>query len=258
MTAPITFVSEMIPTNLVEGVAPVRLQLLVARPEGAGPFPTLVFNHGSTGTARSPAMFRRAVKHDALADYFLRRGWMVIFPQRRGRGKSDGLYDEGLAPGRVGYSCDARVALSGAERALDDVAAVMDHVDLRADVLKGKTIIGGASRGGALAMAYASRNPDSVVGVVNFNGGWLGQGCVGYERINPELFRDAARFQGPTTWLYGTKDNYYPIAHCRGIFDDFISKGGRGDFHAVRGGGHMLVLRPEFWRSALDQLHAHL
>ncbi len=42
---------------------------------------------------------------------------MVAFPQRRGRGQSDGLYDEGFKPDRSSYSCQEDLTLGGAERA---------------------------------------------------------------------------------------------------------------------------------------------
>jgi len=56
----------------------------------------LLFHHGSTGKGDDPSRFISTVTSPALAKFFNDRGWMVMFPQRRGRGKSDGLYDEGF------------------------------------------------------------------------------------------------------------------------------------------------------------------
>ena len=246
------FTSEMVATDLVESGKQVRLQLLVAKPTTDGPHPVLIFNHGSTGTARSPAMFHRAVKHEALADFFAARGWMTIFPQRRGRGKSEGQYGEGLNPTGVGYSCDAQTSISGAMRALDDLAAIVRHVQARQDVLHSRMLIGGASRGGVLAIAYAGQNPDVFAGVLNFNGGWLGQGCRGYEEVNRHVFQNGAAYPKPTLWMYGKRDNYYPIDHCRSNFQSFVGSGGNGSFHAIQG-GHMLVLYPKLWEPALAE-----
>ncbi len=247
-----TFTSEMIDSDLLESGKPVRLQLLVAKPSSASPYPVVVFNHGSTGTARSPAMFHRSVKHEALASFFAARGWMTIFPQRRGRGKSEGQYGEGLNPNGVGYSCDAQTSINGANRALDDLSAIVRHVQVRHDVQHGRMLIGGASRGGVLAIAYAGQNPNVFAGVLNFNGGWLGQGCRGYEEVNRCVFRKGAAYPKPTLWLYGKRDNYYPIAHCRMNFESFAASGGNGSFHAVPG-GHMLVLYPKLWEQALEE-----
>ena len=55
---------------------------------------------------------------------FVKKGYMVAFPQRRGRGKSEGLYDEGFNVDRSqGYACDPKQSLPGADRALTDIAA---------------------------------------------------------------------------------------------------------------------------------------
>ena len=40
--------SQMLAVQLDGG--PVNLELRIYKPSGQGPFPTLVFNHGSTGT----------------------------------------------------------------------------------------------------------------------------------------------------------------------------------------------------------------
>jgi hypothetical protein len=53
-------------------------------------------------------------------------------PQRRGRGRSDGLYDEGFsADRRQGYTCDFAKSLSGAERALDDIGAAIGALNIQ-------------------------------------------------------------------------------------------------------------------------------
>src|SRR6516225_177343 len=105
----------------------------------------------------------------SVADFLNDRGWIVAFPQRRGRGKSDGLYDEGFsADRRQGYTCDFDTSLLGAERALDDIAAAMLALRQRPDVAPSRVLIGGISRGGILSVAYAGMHPDQISGVINF------------------------------------------------------------------------------------------
>src|SRR5262249_24994219 len=87
--------SIMIATKLRENGQPIRLQVAIAKPDGNGPFPLVVINHGSTGRGGDPTLFRRTFAPPDTAEYFVRKGFMVAFPQRRGRGKSEGLYDEG-------------------------------------------------------------------------------------------------------------------------------------------------------------------
>ena len=67
------------------------LEVRVFAPEGTGPFPTLLFNHGSTGDGTDPSLFPLTWTCLPLARHFTERGWLVAFPQRRGRGGSDGL-----------------------------------------------------------------------------------------------------------------------------------------------------------------------
>ena len=92
--------TEFITTSLLEDGKPLRLELQVRKPPGPGPFPTVLFNHGSTGRGNNPELFRRSWSSPTVAAFFVERGWMVIFPQRRGRGASDGRYDEGFEPDR--------------------------------------------------------------------------------------------------------------------------------------------------------------
>jgi pimeloyl-ACP methyl ester carboxylesterase len=118
--------SEHLRTALVEDGKPVDLEVVIFRPDGVGPFPLAMFNHGSTGNGTNSALFKATLFDVGLANFRNNRGWIVAFPQRRGRGKSDGLYDEGFsADRRQGYTCDFDISLSGAERALDDIGAAM-------------------------------------------------------------------------------------------------------------------------------------
>lgn len=228
--------------------ADVGLELVIATPPGNGPFPTMIFNHGSTGRGLNEATFRRTISPAVIAGYFAQRGWMTIFPQRRGRGKSGGTYREGLAP-NGGYSCDVAVALAGFERAVEDMDDVMAHLPALAGTDRDRLAIGGVSRGGILGIAYAGMRPGLFRAAVNFNGGWLGRACPGHEVLNPQLFRRGA--DSPSIWLYGTQDPYYSIEHCRENHAQFLAAGGRGTFVAVRG-GHGLMFKPALWQPHLD------
>src|SRR5579871_758151 len=61
------------------------LQAWLWRPSGAGPFPALVYNHGSE---RDPI----AGTDGEVGPFFAARGFVVLFPVRRGAGKSQGRY----------------------------------------------------------------------------------------------------------------------------------------------------------------------
>jgi hypothetical protein len=57
-------------TALTEEGKPVRLEVVTFKPDGAGPFPLLVINHGSTGRGNDPALFRQTRWSFAIADLF--------------------------------------------------------------------------------------------------------------------------------------------------------------------------------------------
>jgi pimeloyl-ACP methyl ester carboxylesterase len=202
-------------------------------------------------------LFTQTYASPEIADFFVDRGWMVAFPQRRGRVKSDGLYDEGFAPDCAqGYSCDPDRSLPGADGALDDIKAAVAALQQRLDVAAGPILIGGVSRGGILSIAYAGMHPEQVSGVLNFVGGWMGETCGNAAEINGTLFQRGGKFPRPTLWLYGQHDSFYSINHSRSNFDVFKGAGGNGEFfeYAVPGGfGHGLLWYPNLWSGDVEE-----
>lgn len=236
---------------------PVQLVLVVYQPlQGTGPWPTLVFNHGSTGAGNQPEAFKYVTTSPEVARFFTQRGWQVIFPQRRGRGGSGGLYDEGFTPDRSRYSCNPRQSLPGFDRAVEDLELVMKHVLARPDVDAQRVLVGGQSRGGILAAGYAGLHPQQVAGVINFVGGWMGEGCPQAVQINPPLFRRAAAFPKPMLWLYGNHDSFYSLAHSRANFEAFRAAGGQGRFIAYEPpaghNGHYVQGQPSLWQADVE------
>ncbi len=137
---------EFLDTDLTEDGKPVHLEAVLFKPKGSGPFPLLVFNHGRLcwGASR---WLTWTETHLELAEFFLEKGWMVAFPQRRGRGKSDGLHGEGLDErGEALFVYDPGRSLSGAERALRDIEAAIAALQRRPDVAGKRLLIGGGRR----------------------------------------------------------------------------------------------------------------
>lgn len=229
----------------------VLLEVVAIKPQHKGPYPTIVFNHGSTGGGRNQSVYKRTISPAIMGNYFAERGWMTLFPQRRGRGKSGGVYAEGLAADGSGYSCNVDIAMAGFERAIEDVDAVVHHLRERLDVDQNRLAIGGVSRGGILSIAYAGMRPNTFRGAINFNGGWLGRACASYETVNPIIFERGASAGIATLWLHGRYDQYYRIGHCRENFDRFLSAGGQGKF-VTAPAGHALLFKPSLWKEHLD------
>src|SRR5580698_1618451 len=61
----------------------ITLHGVLYQPTGAGPFPALVFNHGS-----APGMYNNDAI-EALGPLFAKRGWVFFAPYRRGQGLSE-------------------------------------------------------------------------------------------------------------------------------------------------------------------------
>jgi len=60
----------------------LTLQGVLYKPDGNGPFPAILYNHGSAAGMLSNQAF------DALGPVFTRRGWVFFGPYRRGQGLS--------------------------------------------------------------------------------------------------------------------------------------------------------------------------
>lgn len=234
----------------------VKLATIIYKPDGPGPFPTLIFHHGSTGRGTDPSLFARPYDPRTLAEWFTARGWAVLLPSRRGRGGSEGVYDEGFAINRSqGYACEETLSLPGADRALRDIDAVTPAILAQPFVDRGRVAVGGQSRGGILAIAWSGRQPTVPRAAINFVGGWMGASCSSASAINQNLFRRGAPFGQPSIWLYGDKDPFYPLSHSRSNLAAFQAAGGRGTFHeyAPTGpNGHQVATAPALWSSVLE------
>lgn len=243
-------------TPFTEDGEAVELEVVLFKPLDGERFPLLVVNHGSTGNGSDPSLFDDTFTHKPTSLHFVEQGWMVAYPQRRGRGKSDGLYDEGFTPNRSGYSCDATIALAGAERALDDLDAATDWLRMRADVDTTRMLVSGSSRGGILSIAYLARRSDAYLGAINFVGGWLGEGCGDFATVNRTLFADGAAFPGRSLWIYAENDSFYSLGHSRSNFDAFTQAGGVGDFEVFQRdpgrNGHFIINDADRWGDTVD------
>lgn len=245
----------MVPVT-IDG-APVRLATITYKPAGPGPFPTLIFHHGSTGRGNDASLFARPYDPRTLAQWFTARGWAVVLPSRRGRGGSEGTYDEGFSIERSrGYACEETLSLPGADRALRDIDAITPAILAQPFVDRSRVAVGGQSRGGILAIAWSGRQPGVQRAAINFVGGWMGTACSTATAINQNLFNRGAAYGQPTIWLYGDKDPFYPLSHSRANFAAFQAAGGKGTFNEYPPpdglNGHQISSAPALWTGVLD------
>lgn len=246
---------DFLTTELQEDGVTVELAVAVYAPTGDGPFPLALVHHGSTGYGTDPKAFDRFSANDWFADVLNAHGWIAAFPQRRGRGGSDGIYDEGFAEDRSqGYSPDTQISLAGAERALIDANAALRALQQRPDVSLEPVLLSGFSRGGVVALMQAGDDSENTAGVINFVGGWMAEG-FGDSEINPTLFRRIGTFHGPVLSIYGEDDAFYSIEHSLSNLAAMEDMGAENEVHVVsvpgHNRGHWLMFQPTLWEETV-------
>jgi dienelactone hydrolase len=144
------------------------------KPAGTGPFPAVLFNHGSGGaTANLTAGMEITVAAKILAPFFVRHGYAFFYPFRRGAGLSadqapfvqNVLNDTEKAKGK-----DARQHLQfvlQTTEQLDDVMAALAFLKTVPGIDARHIAVAGHSFGGPLSLFAAERDPN-VRAVITF------------------------------------------------------------------------------------------
>ena len=152
----------------------LRLQAFLWKPGGPGPFPAVLFNHGSGGAdAATTAGMPITEAAERLAPLFLQHGYAFLYLFRRGQGLSadqapfmqDVLEREEVAKGK-----EARQHLQfilGTTDQLDDVTAALAFLKTVPGVDPKRVAVAGHSFGGQLTLLAAERD-GAVRAVVTF------------------------------------------------------------------------------------------
>lgn len=125
----------------------LRIQAYLYLPQGQGPFPVVIYNHGSRqGQERAPVAWRH------IGAALTQSGYAAFVPERRGYGKSDGV----PFSAEVGKDSGARlVARMQAET--DDVLAAIPALEAVPQIDARRMGIMGFSLGGIITMFAVSR-----------------------------------------------------------------------------------------------------
>ena len=135
------------------------LEMTLLLPDGPGPYPVMIFNHGDIEMGTPYLNDKRRFREMIVAREFLQYGVAVAIPARPGVGMSEGIY---LIPNSRG---DADASYKGRLHA----KSVMPAIDLLKTIPELDTtriIITGQSAGGYTTMYIASQNPPGVIGAV--------------------------------------------------------------------------------------------
>jgi dienelactone hydrolase len=177
----------------------IQLETTIFKPEGLGPFPLVVMNHGKAFSA--PARQARA-RYPVLSQEFVRRGYAVVIPMRQGFSRSGGSY--------AATGCDL---ITNAQEQAKDVDAVVRHFQKQSWIRPNQVLVIGQSHGGLVTMSLAEHAAPGVQLLVNFAGGlrsnggrcksqWQDQMVLAFQR-----FGERARI--PSTWFYGQNDGFF-------------------------------------------------
>lgn len=129
------------------------------KPAGPGPFPAVLYNHGS-----APGMLNSQASH-AIGPLFVRAGWVFFMPYRRGQRLSSeaGPYilDEVAAARRRGGKHEASVELARllATDHLQDQLRALDWLKSQPYVRGDRIAVAGNSFGGIEAILGAAQAP---------------------------------------------------------------------------------------------------
>ncbi len=188
-------------TAVVVKSGALKLRGLLWRPSGPGPFPTVLFNHGS-GPAADPK--RPAV----LAAAFVRHGYAFLYLYRRGAGLSA---DQGTNSGELmsraleekGQQARNAVQLQLLEIELSDVLAGLEFLRGSPDIDRRRIAVAGHSFGGQLALLAAERDAD-VPAVVVF-----GAAAASWETspdLRARLLAVVGRVNAPVFFIHAEND----------------------------------------------------
>jgi dienelactone hydrolase len=228
-------------------------------PDGDGPFPILILNHGRAPNDRgTPPRFR----YTRQAEFFVKKGFAVFEPTRIGYGQFGTQFDP-----EYSGACHRKNYAPMIDAARTEESAVLDYARRQPHVDTHRIVIVGQSVGGFVTTAVAAQNPDGVVAAVNFAGG-SGGDPVEHPGVpcQPELLEAAyAQFgktaRVPMLWIYTENDQYFSPTYSTAWHTAFVDAGGRADFRllpAFADNGHMLFARgTEVWEPVVAQFLEH-
>jgi pimeloyl-ACP methyl ester carboxylesterase len=204
----------------------VSIEVTVLRPDGAGPFPLVVLNHGSPRSAQERRKWgrQRFVKQ---AEPFLAMGYAVIVPTRRGYGESGGEWAEGYG------SCNDPDYYSAGLETAKDVLAALEAVRGEPWADTKRVVLAGHSAGGFGSVAAASRPFDGLVGVINFAGG---RGSMAPQQVCEEarlvdaMGRYGAGAKTPSLWVYSANDQFFGPQLAQRMHRAYVRSGGKAEF----------------------------
>ena len=240
------------------------IPVTVFRPNGAGPFPLVVINHGRGFSPEIRAKLIRA-RYESAARFFVRKGFTVAVPTRLGNGDQSALGDPEWMP-----SCSNPRFAEILEPAVDQIAAVTEYMQKQPYVDPSRLVMAGVSVGGLSAIGLSARRLSGLVAAINFAGGHGGdpEGSPGEPCQAGQLTRLMKRYgeaaaKGapmPMLWVYSENDQFFNPKNSRMWHAAYVESGGQAEFRllpAFGKDGHDLFSQgSDIWQPIVDEFLA--
>ena len=204
----------------------------VLRPPGEDKKPLVVINHGSPPKAEDRPNQRSVFK--TASEWFVKRGYVVALPLRRGYGKTGGSWAETY--GRCDGPDYRRAGLEGAK----DIGAAIAYMTKQTFVRPERVLVVGQSAGGWGSLTLSSLNPPAVAAVVDFAGGRGGY-ADGKPNNNcaPDRLVEAAGEYGktarvPTLWVFTENDLFFNPSLSRRMAEAYKGAGGKAEYNLLK------------------------
>jgi dienelactone hydrolase len=168
-------------TELFYRSSGLPIQAYLYKPDGEGPFPAVIYNHGSRAGRE-----RDSLPCEYIGAPLSRAGYAVLIPERRGYGHSGGL------TWSQDVGSDKRRAVARLHEETDDVLAAVDYLRTLPFVDPKRIGIMGWSLGGIVTMFAVSRSTTFAVAVNQAGGALMWNG-------NPEVRRALIAAAGKAT-----------------------------------------------------------
>jgi len=197
------------PETVIIASGALRLRAQIWHPSGSGPFPAVIFNHGSYGTADPMSVDDPAT----IGPVFARHGYVLLFLFRQGIGLSAGqgtadgdLMDRAAARGGSEEKNRLQLELLEGEE-LNEAAAALATLRARKEVDPQRIAVVGHSFGGSLSLLLGARDP-SLRAVVDF-----ASAAASWDRspdLRARLLEAVRQASGPVLFIHAEND--YSVA----------------------------------------------
>jgi dienelactone hydrolase len=192
-----------------------RLETTVFQPNGPGPFPLIIINHGKD-PGHPNLQPRDRFYH--MAHAFVARGYAVMVPMRQGFANSTGNYRD--------HGCD--MTANGYIQA-EDVRDTIEYARQQKWIDADHIVVAGQSYGGLATMALGTQDLPGVRALLNFAGGLRddSEGCGWRSSLVSAFAEYGAQNKIPSLWMYGANDSLFGPELVARMHDAFEQAGGK-------------------------------